>query len=319
MTSTINIPFSDLLFDQDYPILYRTCTESLAWRTSIPKTGSASHKDLDSAIFGGKGALTLFGNSSFAQKRREQYGSPRFVAVWLEGLPWALLIQGRVASIIPQSVIAHLDELYGKRDVSELPQIVDKVTRELAEIFDNAESNVLLDPDKKLESWTGSLAIREGMSSLDKKLLEIAELLESQAAFSIIDIEDAREKILCEVVRRRGQPKFREALMYSYNSTCAVSGCDSPEALEAAHIYPYRGEQTNDVSNGLLLRADLHTLFDLGILTIDPESMTARFSSELQLSHYKPLHGVKLRLPENGTEHPSKEALEWHRKTFCSQ
>ncbi|WP_200883691.1 HNH endonuclease [Archangium violaceum] len=52
----------------------------------------------------------------------------------------------------------------------------------------------------------------------------------------------------------------------AYGGRCALTDCEEPRVLEAAHIFPYHGPQTNHVTNGLLLRADLHVLFDLGLL-----------------------------------------------------
>ena len=115
MAEEISIPFGSLLRDNQHPVYYRACSDALAWRM-LATTGSASHNNLDSAIYGDKGAVALFGNSSFANERRSKYGGPRFVAVWLEGLPWALLIKERVGAIIPQSAIAHLEELRNKKE-----------------------------------------------------------------------------------------------------------------------------------------------------------------------------------------------------------
>lgn len=76
---------------------------------------------------------------------------------------------------------------------------------------------------------------------------------------------DARERQIAEVVRRRGQARFRAALIKAYDGKCAITGCDAVEALEAAHISPHRGIHTDHVQNGLLLRADIHSLLDLGV------------------------------------------------------
>lgn len=84
--------------------------------------------------------------------------------------------------------------------------------------------------------------------------------------FDASSIVDARERVLGQIVRRRGQQEFREKLLVAYEGRCAITGCDAIEALEAAHIVPYLGTETNHVQNGLLLRADIHTLFDLGCL-----------------------------------------------------
>ena len=73
---------------------------------------------------------------------------------------------------------------------------------------------------------------------------------------------------------RQGQPAFRSRLLAAYGRRCAVTGTDVTETLEAAHIRPYAGGGGMETSNGLLLRADLHTLFDLRLLAVDTEHWT---------------------------------------------
>lgn len=68
------------------------------------------------------------------------------------------------------------------------------------------------------------------------------------------------------------------------------------------------------MSNGLLLRADLHTLFDLGLVVVDPQSMKVEVAQALQVSFYAGLAGTALRLPHRSEEIPSKEALAAHRE-----
>lgn len=96
------------------------------------------------------------------------------------------------------------------------------------------------------------------------------------------NIQDARQKIATSITRRQGQPKFRQQLLITHNGKCAISGSDVEQALEAAHIIPYLGSETNHPSNGLLLRADLHTLFDLNLIAIDPEEMTVLIAPSLR-------------------------------------
>jgi predicted restriction endonuclease len=92
-----------------------------------------------------------------------------------------------------------------------------------------------------------------------------------------------------------------------------VTGCDAEAVLEAAHIQAYSEAGTFDVSNGLLLRADVHTLFDLGVLTIDTSKMTVIIATALRHTVYGELHGRKLQFPP-GTEHiPNRHALDTHR------
>ncbi|MBI3945982.1 MAG: HNH endonuclease [Armatimonadetes bacterium] len=131
--------------------------------------------------------------------------------------------------------------------------------------------------------------------------------------FDPLAIKEARERVVAVIVQRRGQPTFREQLIKAYGGRCAVTGCDVEESLEAAHIVPYQGSDTNIVSNGLLLRADVHTLFDLGLLGVDVETMTIVLAAHLVGSAYGALAGAQLRLPDNPALRPSRKALQWHR------
>jgi hypothetical protein len=111
------------------------------------------------------------------------------------------------------------------------------------------------------------------------------------------DHEDARERVLRDVVRRQGQPAFRASLIAAYEARCAITYCPILVILEAAHVTPYLGPQTNSVSNGLLLRADIHTLWDLGLIAIDPNSMTVSVSPELHDPNYQALAGIHVFQP----------------------
>jgi hypothetical protein len=120
---------------------------------------------------------------------------------------------------------------------------------------------------------------------------------------------DQRQRALREVVQRRGQPEFRKRLLEAYDHSCAVTGSDAVAALEAAHIAPYLGEQSNLTSNGLLLRADLHTLFDLNLFGIEPSSLRITLSKSLLASSYAVIHEQRLRSPGQASDSPSKDAL----------
>lgn len=91
---------------------------------------------------------------------------------------------------------------------------------------------------------------------------------------------DERHRALRAVVGRQGQPRFRAALLYAYGRTCAITGCTASPVLEAAHIDPYLGEHTQHVTDGLLLRSDVHTLFDLYLIAITAD-LTVAVSPEL--------------------------------------
>ncbi|MDJ0927923.1 MAG: HNH endonuclease [Gammaproteobacteria bacterium] len=126
--------------------------------------------------------------------------------------------------------------------------------------------------------------------------------------------KDARSRIVDSIIRRRGYPEFRRRLLAAYEFKCAMTGCDAPDALEAAYIIPYKGKHTHHPSNGLLLRADLHTLFDLGKIAIDTRSMTLIISDDLLDTSYRILSGRPMRYPAEPEQRPSTDALDLHRR-----
>ncbi|PZR80025.1 MAG: HNH endonuclease [Stutzerimonas stutzeri] len=113
------------------------------------------------------------------------------------------------------------------------------------------------------------------------------------------------------VAQRRGQPLFRARLLDAYEGKCAITGCSALEVLEAAHVLPYRGDHTNRVDNGLLLRADLHTLFDCQLLWITEEN-TVALAPALLATDYASLQGQALRLPASRANHPNPAHLAEH-------
>ena len=111
---------------------------------------------------------------------------------------------------------------------------------------------------------------------------------------------------------RRGQPAFRAALLEAYDGVCAISGCDAAAALEAAHIRPHFAGGRYVATNGLLLRADLHTLFDMRLLAVVPESMAVALHPEVEHGHYRELHGRRCRTPQRLADRPDPGALQEH-------
>lgn len=113
---------------------------------------------------------------------------------------------------------------------------------------------------------------------------------------------------------RNGQGIFRAQLLMAYNKRCAVTGSPAVPALDAAHIHPYGGRETNNVTNGLLLRTDVHKLFDLGLIAIDTSTMTEIVSPILQGTEYEEYHGRPLLFPKHPSLKPSPKALDRHRE-----
>lgn len=149
------------------------------------------------------------------------------------------------------------------------------------------------------------------------ELADASDGLDSEEIFSPILVQDQRVRAMRSIVRRRGQPAFRRALIEAYGGRCAVSGCGVVDVLEAAHIFPFLDGETNTVSNGLLLRADIHTLFDLYLLTVDPRSRRVVVSPMLGPTEYSALQGTPLLDTVRGFASAGKMSLEWHR-SMCS-
>ena len=79
------------------------------------------------------------------------------------------------------------------------------------------------------------------------------------------------------------------------------------------------GQESNHVSNGLLLRADIHTLFDLNLIGIDPDSMKVVIGEQLRETCYEELDGQNLVVPDQSTFAPNKEALQHRWDSFNKQ
>ncbi|MEU6075992.1 HNH endonuclease [Micromonospora sp. NPDC047074] len=124
-------------------------------------------------------------------------------------------------------------------------------------------------------------------------------------------LPEGRRRRLAQVTARQGQADFRRRLIEAYQGRCVISGCGVEAALQAAHIEPYDGPATNRVSNGLLLRADLHNLFDQGLLWID-DSYRVRVAEGLD--HYGEFAGVELPLTADPAHRPDRRALAAHRR-----
>lgn len=117
---------------------------------------------------------------------------------------------------------------------------------------------------------------------------------------------------------RLGQGTFRVLVTDAYSRACAVTGEHSLPVLEAAHIRPYSEDGQHLVSNGVLLRSDLHRLFDQGYVTVTPE-YRVRVSARLRLDYqngktYYPFDGRALIVPSAANEQPSPELLDWHNR-----
>ncbi len=116
---------------------------------------------------------------------------------------------------------------------------------------------------------------------------------------------------------RLGQSAFRVLVTDAYSRKCAISGEKTLPVLEAAHIKPYSKSGRHLISNALLLRSDLHKLFDVGYLTITSQykvEVSKRIRAEFENGkEYYRFHGLDLlNLPSIGTNRPEKQFINWH-------
>lgn len=115
---------------------------------------------------------------------------------------------------------------------------------------------------------------------------------------------------------RLGQGGFRASILDAYERRCAITGHKITPTLQAAHIRPVSEGGQHRLDNGLLLRSDVHTMFDLGFLTVDPDfalrvspSLRDEFGNGEEFYHRE---GQVIALPPNARHQPAKEFLEWH-------
>jgi HNH endonuclease len=127
---------------------------------------------------------------------------------------------------------------------------------------------------------------------------------------------DRRPIVERQIRERRGQQEFRDAMRRRYQNRCAVTGCEVLAVLEAAHINPYRGNDDNHEQNGLLLRSDVHTLFDLDLLGIEPENLKVELHPDLA-KEYGLFAGVTLHCARN--QPISRDALRVRYERFLQR
>jgi predicted restriction endonuclease len=138
-------------------------------------------------------------------------------------------------------------------------------------------------------------------------------LADRKKLYSPSDAIEGRERVLRSIALRRGQKQFRERLLVIYQKQCCVTGTNVEDALEAAHIRPYSKDGTNSVTNGLLLRSDIHVLFDLFLISIEPQNIVIYCDSAIRVvPPYSTLHGKRASFPSNALHLPDKAALTEH-------
>lgn len=179
------------------------------------------------------------------------------------------------------------------------------------------------------------LAFVERYNSLSRMFTlrgPVNKVTEASGCFGIADpstltkaerIELARgteiERRFVRRLQRERQDLFRAMLLDAYGFRCAMSDANVPEGLQAAHIEPYRGVCSQSTSNGLLLRADIHLLYDAHLLSVMPESHIVRISERLVGSPYARYNGRRIHVPRNDADKPDDELLERQFRQFATE
>lgn len=148
--------------------------------------------------------------------------------------------------------------------------------------------------------------------------LKPAETLHPQLL--IAESQERRYGMPTFIVPRLGQGTFRVTVTEAYGRGCAVTDEHSLPALEAAHIKAYVTGGPHDVRNGVLLRADLHRLFDQGYITLTTDlhlEVSSRLREDFANGRsYYPFHGKPIRCPTGVAEYPSNEYIRWHNENI---
>jgi predicted restriction endonuclease len=134
---------------------------------------------------------------------------------------------------------------------------------------------------------------------------------------SELEEKKARKKLKADISRRQGSGKFRQNVLDAFARKCAITGCDAEDALEAAHIRTYKGSDDNSLYNGILLRADIHTLFDLGYICVRTATNRVAVSKKLAGAVYEIFHDKPVRMPPFADKGRAwKKSLDHHRRLF---
>ncbi len=171
------------------------------------------------------------------------------------------------------------------------------------------------------ETWAPNIVRGKTFDTEQADGLRLWNEVEARFAGQLLSVLTAKEgaRFGAEYLTRArlGQGAFRVLVTEAYERRCAVTGERTLPVLEAAHIKPFAESGPHLVSNGLLLRSDLHTLFDRGYVTVT-EDLHVEISKCIKQEfkngrEYYAYHGKPLvELPGSPDERPSREFLRWH-------
>ena len=186
------------------------------------------------------------------------------------------------------------------------------------------------------KSWGKSIVVGKTYTTGDadglrlwEQIQDATEALRSSGSRSALGFSDNRISYKAEAPKygeptlvkpRLGQGAFRLGVIEAYERQCALSGGRVLPALDAAHIRPYGRGGDHEISNGLLLRKDIHSVFDAGYATFDEEGRFVVSDKVRTIfnngNEYRRMHGSRLVVPTLLKNYPDSLAMEWHRQNI---
>lgn len=170
--------------------------------------------------------------------------------------------------------------------------------------------------------WSSNIVSFKGYSTdeaVGRQLWEAVQASAGASPFAGVGDGQARYGEPALIRPRLGQGAFRILVTDSYRRRCAVTGEQTLPALDAAHIRPFADGGAHEASNGILLRRDIHSLFDAGYVTVTPAmrfEVSGRIREEFENGRdYYSLHGRTIDLPDDLIRRPASAALTWHNET----
>jgi putative restriction endonuclease len=175
------------------------------------------------------------------------------------------------------------------------------------------------------KSWGQSIVVGKTYSTGDPEGIELWEQIADRGAATSSPLRgfaepQSRYGEPTLMMPRLGQGAFRISVTDAYGRKCAISGGKVLPALDAAHIQPYARGGNHEVSNGILLRRDIHSVFDAGYVTIDEQYrfvVSDRVRTDFDNGNeYRRLHGSVLTLPTLQRARPAGDVLRWHNENI---
>ena len=167
--------------------------------------------------------------------------------------------------------------------------------------------------------WAANIVSFKGYSTAEAVGRDLWERIQGRVepmAYGGVQEQGARYGEPALIRPRLGQGAFRILVTETYRRRCAVTGERTLPALDAAHIRPFADGGPHEASNGMLLRRDIHSLFDAGYVTVTPElrfEVSHRIREEFENGRdYYGLHGRSIALTDDPRNRPSPAALDWH-------